>query len=125
MRKIIKVILLSLLLSFFASNIFAFVNGEVRVQDEKQVAWNEESKQWINLEEFWRDYAKKNGGLTWGQSKTYPPYDDVKEHDLFLLEIKSGLCLMEFFHTRWRRANDVRRWDDKFNEYAGCAKVFD
>ena len=42
-----------------------------------------------------------------------------------MVEVKSGLCLMEFFHTRWRRANDVRRWDDRFNEYAGCAKVFD
>jgi len=32
---------------------------------------------------------------------------------------------MEFIHERWRRANDVRRWDDAFNDYAGCPHVFD
>ena len=125
MKRITRFVIMSLFLSFFASNVFALENGEVSIQNEKQVAWNEESKQWLSLEEFWRDYAAKNGGLTWGQSKTYPPYNDVNEYDLFMVEVKSGLCLMEFFHTRWRRANDVRRWDDKFNEYAGCKKVFD
>jgi hypothetical protein len=125
MKRITRFVIMSLFLSFFASNVFALENGEVSIQNEKQVAWNEESKQWLSLEEFWRDYATKNGGLTWGQSKTYPPYNDVNEYDLFMVEVKSGLCLMEFFHTRWRRANDVRRWDDKFNEYAGCKKVFD
>jgi hypothetical protein len=125
MKRNIKFIVLSLLLSFSINNLFAFDNGEVRFENKKQFAWNKKAKQWISLEEFWRDYAKKNGGLTWGQSKTYPPYDDVTENDLFMVEIESVLCLMEFFHTRWRRANDVRRWDDKFNEYSGCKKVFD
>jgi hypothetical protein len=32
---------------------------------------------------------------------------------------------MQFFHQRWRRANDVQRWNDRFNDYAGCAHVFD
>lgn len=31
---------------------------------------------------------------------------------------------MEFFHNRWRRANDVRRWDPLFNEHGGCPDVF-
>ena len=125
MKKFIKLACLSLLLSFFSSNLFALENGEVSIQNEKQVAWNETSKQWLSLEDFWRDYSKNNGGLTWGQSKNYPPYNDVKENDLFMVEVESGLCLMEFFHERWRRANDVRRWDSAFNEYAGCKKVFD
>jgi hypothetical protein len=120
-----KIIIVGLFISLFTSNLFALENGEVKIQNEKQVAWNEESNKWMTLEEFWRDYASKNGGLTWGEGKTYPAYNSVNENDLFMVEVKSGLCLMEFFHTRWRRANDVRRWDDKFNEYAGCAKVFD
>ena len=33
--------------------------------------------------------------------------------------------LMYFFHRRWRRANDVWRWDPSFNRYSGCATVFD
>ncbi len=42
-----------------------------------------------------------------------------------IIEVESGPCLMEFFHTRWRRANDVRRWVAAFNEYGGCPDVFD
>ena len=30
-----------------------------------------------------------------------------------------------FFHSRWRRANDVRRWNPQFNEVLGCSVVFD
>ena len=44
--------------------------------------------------------------------------------DSALVEVEQGSCLMEFFHNRWRRANDVRRWDDKMNTVAGCAYVF-
>lgn len=125
MKKIVKIAFISLVLSVFASNLSAAENGEVSIQNGKQVAWSVKDNKWLDLESFWRSYAKDNGGLTWGQSDTYPPYNDVKEYDLFMVEVKSGLCLMEFYHTRWRRANDVRRWDDKFNEYAGCAKVFE
>lgn len=124
MKKIVKFAFISLLVSLFASNLSAAQNGEVSIQNGKQVAWSEKDNKWLDLEAFWRSYAEQNGGLTWGQSKNYPPYNDVKEYDLFMVEVESGLCLMEFYHTRWRRANDVRRWDDKFNEYAGCADVF-
>ncbi|MDX1406343.1 MAG: hypothetical protein R3192_17540, partial [Woeseiaceae bacterium] len=65
------------------------------------------------------------GGLTWGRRTDYPPYDQVDELDTMIIELESGPCLMEFFHTRWRRANDVRRWDAAFNEYGGCPNVFD
>ena len=102
-----------------------YYHGEVVVKENIQQAWDNQDKKLLSLEEFWRTYAKRNGGLTWGQSKTYPPYNDVKENDLLMAEVESGLCLMEFFHDRWRRANDVRRWDSSFNDYAGCAKVFD
>ena len=61
MKRITRFVIMSLFLSFFASNVFALENGEVSIQNEKQVAWNEESKQWLSLEEFWRDYAAKNG----------------------------------------------------------------
>lgn len=78
-----------------------------------------------DIEAFWSTYAESKGGLTWGKSANYPDYDKVKEGDTFLVELKQGNCLMEFFHSRWRRANDVRRWDESVNEYGGCPHVFD
>ncbi len=66
-----------------------------------------------------------NGGLTWGERDTYPEYSLVKERDLLIIKLDSGSCLMEFFHGRWRRANDVRRWDTKFSDVAGCPRVFE
>jgi len=102
-----------------------YSHGEVVVKNDKQQVWDSEDKKFISLKEFWINYAKRNGGLTWGQSKTYPPYNDVKEFDLFMVEIGDKICLMEFFHDRWRRANDVRRWDSAFNEYSACSKVFE
>ena len=101
-----------------------YSHGEVVVKDGKELAWDDKDKKFVNLEEFFRNYAKRNGGLTWGESKEYPEYNKVKEHDLFMVQVDSGICLMEFYHERWRRANDVRRWDDKFNSFSGCADVF-
>lgn len=82
-------------------------------------------EQGMDVEVFWSDYATSKGGLTWGESDTYPEYNKVKEGDTFLVQLKQGPCLMEFFHNRWRRANDVRRWDDSMNTYGGCPHVFD
>jgi len=88
-------------------------------------AWDSEAQAWIELDTFWTHYAEREGGLTWGRGESYPDYSKVKELDTFLVELKQGPCLMQFFHNRWRRANDVQRWDDAFNEYAGCPHVFD
>ena len=85
------------------------------------VVWN----QGVDTEVFWQQYIDSKGGLTWGRSSDYPEYEKVKEGDLFMVEVKQGPCLMEFFHNRWRRANDVRRWDDSVNQYGGCPNVFD
>ena len=78
-----------------------------------------------NVEEFWAQYAASKGGLTWGTSDTYPEYEKVNEGDTFMVVLSQGPCLMEFFHNRWRRANDVRRWDESINDYGGCPFVFD
>ena len=78
-----------------------------------------------DVEAFLMDYANANGGLTWGRSASYPEYEKVKEGDTLLIELAQGPCLMEFFHSRWRRANDVRRWNPSVNEYGGCPYVFD
>ena len=101
-----------------------YYHGEVLVKENSQRAWDNQDKKFLSLEKFWRTYAERNGGLTWGQSENYPPYNDVKENDLFMVEIGSEICLMEFYHDRWRRANDVRRWDNSFNEFSACSKVF-
>ncbi|WP_395373870.1 hypothetical protein [Marinicella sp. W31] len=79
----------------------------------------------VDVETFWANYAASKGGLTWGKSKTYPEYEKVKEGDTFMVLLEQGPCLMEFFHNRWRRANDVRRWDESINVYGGCPYVFD
>ena len=78
-----------------------------------------------NVEQFWQDYVELRGGLTWGKTTEYPDYDKVQEGDTMIIELAQGPCLMEFFHSRWRRANDVRRWHESVNEYGGCPYVFD
>ncbi len=101
-------------------------DGQIkREADGRLVAWDEQKKTWLGVEAFWRSYADRRGGLTWGQRKDYPPYEQVKEFDTLIIELKQGPCLMEFFHARWRRGNDVRRWHQLFNEYGSCPHVFD
>jgi|GEM_PF-2082059 len=78
-----------------------------------------------HVENFWMQYVNSKGGLTWTRSEIFPEYSRVKEGDTFWVLMKQGPCLMEFFHGRWRRANDVRRWDTSINAYGGCPYVFD
>lgn len=100
-------------------------NGKVMTLGGSQKAWHMRSQRWLGLEDFWRAYAEDNGGLTWGRRDSYPPYEQVKEFDTMIIQTPDGICLMEFFHERWRRANDVRRWDRAFNSHSGCGTVFD
>ncbi len=99
----------------FSANVFA--------QDSKTPAliWAEGEK----VEKFWERYIRQKGGLTWSQSFEYPDYETVAEGDTFMVQLEQGVCLMEFFHGRWRRANDVWRWGDAMNEYGACPYVFD
>lgn len=99
--------------------------GKVQVFDDQPLAWHEGSEQWLPIDEFWMMYADENGGLKWGLRNDYPPFEEVQELDKMIIQLDKGTCLMEFFHERWRRANDVRRWDPKFNEYGGCPFVFE
>ncbi len=120
-----KIVIAALLLSVSSLAVAAPGNGEVRESNGKMQMWEQSSNKWIGVEKFWQNFAKENGGLTWGVTDTWPAYDKVKEHDLVIIKVKQGNCLMEFFHSRWRRAQDVRRWDDKVNDYGGCPNVFD
>ncbi|MGI9328956.1 MAG: hypothetical protein ACR2PZ_27310 [Pseudomonadales bacterium] len=99
-------------------------NGQIRAKPNV-VAWDQAAGAWVSPVAFWKSHAEQRGGLTWGERSSYPPYGQVKEHDTFIIQLSTGPCLMEFFHSRWRRANDVRRWDPRFNEYGGCPNVFD
>ncbi|MBY5991006.1 hypothetical protein [Ferrimonas balearica] len=120
------VLLVGLLVAPVWADVAGSADGHVRLgADGALEAWDAERGQWGGLEAFWLAYAERRGGLTWGRGSDYPPYDQVKEGDTFMVELSQGPCLMEFFHQRWRRANDVRRWDDAFNDYAGCPRVFD
>lgn len=98
-------------------------DGQFNSDGSAQV-WQSQTSSWVTPEQFWQNYVAQKGGLTWPMSKEYPPYDEVKERDTFLVQVESGICLMEFFHERWRRANDVVRWDDRFNQHSGCGDVF-
>jgi len=128
MKKPIAGLLLSLVftacLALAQSN--EYENGEVRQNsNSKSEAWDAAGAEWVSLDAFWENYAARRGGLTWGKRTDYPPYKEVREFDTMIIQLDSGSCMLMFFHTRWRRANDVRRWDHAFNEYSGCPRVFD
>ena len=101
-------------------------DGQISAQpDGSLLAWDGEKSKWMSPEAFWLSYADRDGGLTWGRGKDYPEYDKVKELDTLIIELEQGPCMMMFFHSRWRRANDVRRWDLQYSDYAGCPHVFE
>ena len=101
-------------------------DGEVHaLEGGKFIAWDGEQEMWLDTEAFWMSFAERKRGRIWPSSTEFPPYEEVNEHDTFLYQVDSGPCLMYFFHTRWRRANDVWRWGEEFNEYGGCPNVFD
>jgi hypothetical protein len=107
-----------------ASQDAQIANGQLRNTGAGAQVWNAHSGNWVSPVEFWLDYAAGNQGKFWGRDTDYPAYDQVSEHDTLLIEVEGGPCLMYFFHNRWRRAQDVRRWDPGFNQLPGCATVF-
>ncbi len=100
-------------------------DGETHTHKDTFYVWDAGGEQWLSPNEFWAAYAERARGKNWGTGDRFPPYDDAGEHDVFLLETEKGACLMYFFHRRWRRANDVRRWDPLFTHHEGCPFVFD
>ncbi|MEM9207925.1 MAG: hypothetical protein AAGA61_01660 [Pseudomonadota bacterium] len=101
-------------------------DGQVASQSDGEfLAWDAVSAEWLSPVAFWRAFAARERGRNWGEGQDYPAYGDVREHDAFLVHTANGPCLMYFFHTRWRRANDVWRWGPEFNLYGGCPTVFD
>ena len=121
-RKIMTNKTIALLMGLLISLNTVAVADELKIAEDKSiVVWT----QGMDIEDFWSKYAASKGGLTWGKSSSYPDYDKVIEGDTLLIELKQGNCLMEFFHSRWRRANDVWRWDEMMNLYGGCPYVFD
>lgn len=121
-----RIQLVAILLFSFSSLSWADTgeyNGQFKAGD-MPIVWSAKGNQWITPDEFWLEFAADKGGLTWGVRNDYPEYDQVNEHDTMIIQLDTGNCMMEFFHNRWRRANDVRRWDPLFNEYSGCPDVF-
>ncbi len=98
-------------------------HGQARQHDNGFVVWDNRANSWVSPRRFWANYARRKGSRYWGQSKFYPPYANTRAHDLVTITTSDGACLMEFYHGRWRRANDVWRWNRRFNNYAGCASV--
>jgi len=111
-----------LTLSLMMLSLSACVSEQGRHESpEEGVVWQSGA----DVETFWAKYLASKGGLTWPASNVYPDYEKVKEGDTFMVLLEQGPCLMEFFHNRWRRANDVWRWDESINDYGGCPFVFD
>ncbi len=100
-------------------------HGTTKTENGGLWAWDTKQQSWVSPNQFWHNYAAEKGGFTYGPTQHYPPYEQLNEGDTLLIQTAKGECLMEFFHSRWRRANDVRRWDPAFNDYAGCPHVFD
>ncbi|MCH9696413.1 MAG: hypothetical protein K0U72_17995 [Gammaproteobacteria bacterium] len=100
-------------------------NGQVYESEITIEVWNARTAEWVAPETFWLRYAQRGKGKFWGRASSYPTFSTVNEFDTILIELDKGVCLMEFFHQRWRRAQDVRRWDTAFNHFGGCPYVFD
>ena len=127
---IIKLMAISLLLVLTACTAQEVTSDEPRhgeVSDiSPMVTWDKTQQIWVSPEVFWHKETDARGGLTWPKSTVSQKYENVAEFDTFLVEGASGTtCLMAFYHSRWRRANDVWRWDDAFNNYGACPHVFD
>ena len=121
-------ILFIFMFCFIITNVHAAApaHGFVNKNDSGTLqAWNAERDEWSDIDSFWQNFAKSNKAKSWGITDTYPNYDEVNEFDTLVIELKQGTCLMQFYHARWRRANDVQRWHDAFNEYSACPYVFD
>ncbi len=101
-------------------------DGQVNVQvNGNFLAWDAVEKRWLDAAAFWQAFAKRGRGRVWPSGTQFPPYAELNEHDTFMYEREGRSCLMVFFHTRWRRANDVWRWGPEFNEFGSCPQVFD
>lgn len=97
----------------------------IKNSNELSQVWNSNKSEWNDVEHFWKNFASESDAKYWGESDIYPKYSEVNEFDTLLIELEQGTCLMQFFHSRWRRANDVQRWDAAFNDYGSCPYVFD
>ena len=100
-------------------------NGQLHETSEGVVVWSDAADQWLDIESFWLEFSASNDGKNWGLRSEYPEYSQLSERDVLLIELAQGRCLMYFWHGRWRRAQDVWRWDEAFNEQLGCPYVFD
>ena len=124
-RPFVFIALLVLAGSAFATRPENPSNGTVYQSDSSVEVWQASTGEWVSPETFWLDYSAQSKGKFWGRSSDYPPYDETGEHDTLVIEAQGGPCMMYFFHKRWRRAQDVVRWDPAFNEVLGCPNVFD
>lgn len=98
-------------------------SGPESANSQEFLVWDEAAQVWLQPDLFWTQHIERSKATYWGRASAYPPYETVHEHDLIWIETAAGDCLMEFYHRRWRRANDVWRWDKRYSQYRGCATV--
>ena len=112
-------------LVFVVGSAQAEEHGRLNFEADKPRVWSDEHAGLVDYEKFWSEFVSANDGKYWGKRSTYPEYSVVREGDTLLIQIEEDTCLMYFFHQRWRRAQDVWRWDERFNQIAACPIVFD
>ncbi len=110
-------------ISLYAQTESTLRNGQTRLHNDGFIVWDTQADSWVKPEQFWANYASRKGSRNWGTATTYPPRAKTQPHDVVTIVTPEGVCLMEFYHSRWRRANDVWRWSQRFSNYAGCANV--
>lgn len=101
-------------------------DGQVHVEPDGQfLVWDAGERRWLETEAYWLSVAKRRAGRNWPRARRLPPPDEVDEHDMILLQMDLGNCLMYFTHGRWQRANDVFDWGEELDHFGGCPHVFD
>ena len=87
----------TVILALTSSEVAAQTHGQVMSADTDLEAWNAMGGQWQPVEAWWLAYAS----------------------------VSEGRASCIFSHNRWRRAQDVRRWDPVFNQILVCPTVCD
>ena len=65
MNTLKKIFFLSSLLLLLTNSLYAEEHGEVSLINNQEVAWDKDSKTWLSMEAFWRNYASKSDGFIW------------------------------------------------------------
>lgn len=82
---------------------------------------------WTFFQDQKQILLSRHGGTDYGElsADQYPTFASVKEWDFLTEQLEDGsMCVMVFYHQRWRRLPDVLGLSEELRNYEGCGKVF-